>query len=341
MSLLDLHVTPGQQPLTSEPLEILEAGTGHGGLTLHLARAIHGANPPPGPQPWADLGERTEHLLQNPQKSISEADGSSSGVDVASDSSPELSVSSEPRLTEVKQKRHAIVHTVDVSALYSQHATTIVQGFRRGIYAKDVEFYVDDVSNWVNEQFRIRKHDQSEAPEKPFLMHAILDLPSSHDHISKIATALHTDGVLIIFNPSITQILECVKSKIEDEIPLWLDRVIELGAGMAGGREWDVRTVKPRALLKAEQARKEAQAAVNNPSTSLESAADEAQKDVSVQTVTRNKELAQAISRRDPGWEMICRPKAGERVVGGGFLGIWRKMGDHNHIEKDLQEPSR
>ena len=45
VSLLDLHVDllasqNGAQP----PAEILEAGTGHAGLTLHLARAIHAAN---------------------------------------------------------------------------------------------------------------------------------------------------------------------------------------------------------------------------------------------------------------------------------------------------------
>ena len=43
-SLLDIHASP----LTSYPgpplLEILEAGTGHGGLTLYLAKAIHAAN---------------------------------------------------------------------------------------------------------------------------------------------------------------------------------------------------------------------------------------------------------------------------------------------------------
>ena len=47
VSLLDIHVdtfSPG--PVKEAPLEILEAGTGHGGLTLHLSRAIHAANPP-------------------------------------------------------------------------------------------------------------------------------------------------------------------------------------------------------------------------------------------------------------------------------------------------------
>jgi hypothetical protein len=51
VSLLDIHVAPPtstNEPSSSQPpLEILESGTGHGSLTLHLARAIAAANPPP------------------------------------------------------------------------------------------------------------------------------------------------------------------------------------------------------------------------------------------------------------------------------------------------------
>jgi tRNA A58 N-methylase Trm61 len=51
LSLLDIHVAPptstNQPSRTQPPLEILESGTGHGSLTLHLSRAIAAANPPP------------------------------------------------------------------------------------------------------------------------------------------------------------------------------------------------------------------------------------------------------------------------------------------------------
>ena len=28
----------------------------------------------------------------------------------------------------------------------------------------------------------------------------------------------------------------------------------------------------------------------------------------------------------DNGWEMVCRPKVGIRISGGGFVGVWRRM---------------
>ncbi|KAL9053378.1 MAG: hypothetical protein Q9162_004819 [Coniocarpon cinnabarinum] len=42
VSLLDVH--PNALPRNERPIEILEAGTGHGSLTLHLAKALHAAN---------------------------------------------------------------------------------------------------------------------------------------------------------------------------------------------------------------------------------------------------------------------------------------------------------
>ncbi|KFX96568.1 hypothetical protein V490_03275, partial [Pseudogymnoascus sp. VKM F-3557] len=53
VSLLDLNPTVPDPSSSSPspPLEIFEAGTGHGALTLHLARAIHAANPAPPPLP--------------------------------------------------------------------------------------------------------------------------------------------------------------------------------------------------------------------------------------------------------------------------------------------------
>nr|BAJ98614.1 predicted protein [Hordeum vulgare subsp. vulgare] len=53
VSLLDIHATPfrseddAHETFSPPPLEILDSGTGHGSLTLHLARAIANANPPP------------------------------------------------------------------------------------------------------------------------------------------------------------------------------------------------------------------------------------------------------------------------------------------------------
>ncbi|MCJ1380382.1 hypothetical protein MMC17_003485 [Xylographa soralifera] len=321
VSLLDIHVVPYQSASNERPLEILEAGTGHGSLTLHLARAVSGANPAP-------LAESLEDS-EMPREGVFD-DGSPSGVvSKTNKPAPEVLVASETEGStalakqEWRASRRCVIHTVDISATYSQHAEGVVRGFRQGMYAANVDFHVANVSEWVDEQFKIRNVDNLEVLRNPFLSHAILDLPRSHDHIAQVAAALHTDGILIAFNPSLTQIIDCIKSIIAEEVPLWLDKVVELGAGMTGGREWDVRTVKPRALLKAERRHKEAELASGSVTDSLEARSKNVEK-----SRTLDEEQSQAISRSGTGWEMICRPKVGERVVGGGFLGVWRKMAD-------------
>ena len=58
ISMLDIHVAPPSstnEPSSSQPpLEILESGTGHGSLTMHLSRAIAAANPAPPSPPAGD-----------------------------------------------------------------------------------------------------------------------------------------------------------------------------------------------------------------------------------------------------------------------------------------------
>ena len=327
VSLLDLHIAPYQSASEERPLEILEAGTGHGSLTLHLARAVNGANPAPSVQSSEDFEILREKELDNDSSSGIESMPNEAAAKVlvtsGAEGSPELATE------EWRASRRAVIHTVDISATYSQHAEGVIRGFRQGIYAVNVDFHVANVSEWIDEQFEIRNADSMKVIRKPFLSHTILDLPGSHDHIAQVASALHTDGILIVFNPSLTQILDCVKSIIAEEIPLWLEKVVELGAGMTGGREWDVRTVKPRALLKAEKRREEAELASGSATVALGNRSN----DIEKSTILIEEQL-QATSRSGTGWEMICRPKVGERVVGGGFLGVWRKMADRGPINR-------
>lgn len=264
VNLLDLHPDSRQAEdgADFEPrLEILEAGTGHGSLTLHLSRAIHAAN----------------------------AGVPHSGGNV--------------------DARRAIVHTIDVNGKFSAHAKDVVEGFRHGLYAKNVDFHVGDVSDWVKEK-RVTR-----GPE-PFLSHAFLDLPSADTHLQTVADALRTDGTLIVFNPSITQINECAIKIKNEKIQLDLDRIVELGVnGGSGGREWDVRFVRPRASQKAEV---EAPISEDGNDTAVE--LDETSSPV---TPVTNAEVMD-----DRPWSMVCRPKVGERITGGGFLGVFRRRRD-------------
>ena len=261
VDLLDLHPdldSAGQNneegdSATATKLEILEAGTGHGSLTLHLSRAIHGFN-----------ARRVE--------------------------------------------RHAILHTIDVSPKFSTHARAVVEGFRRGIYARNVDFHIGDVSEKLLELQQGRQSAQ-------FLSHAFLDLPAAESHLTAVAAALRVDGTLIVFNPSITQINSCATRIKEQRAPLDLEKVVELGVnGGSGGREWDVRFVRPRSTLKTEP---EAESEEEN--------GQESSNDPEGRNDGAPSELRNSLLRDSEKWSMVCRPKVGDRITGGGFLGVWKK----------------
>jgi hypothetical protein len=292
VSLLDIHVdTPSAAPNKEPPFEILEAGTGHGALTLHLSRAIHAANPPIPRSPSYVTSE------EEPEDAVYLGES--------------LSDLQESGLVSWKQNRRAIIHTLDISAKHSKHAKKIVEGFRHGMYAGNVDFHVGDVSEWIAKQKASRK------TEEPFLSHVFLDLPNATSHLANVAPALHVNGLLAIFNPSITQIAECVETIREQRMPYLLDQVVELGAGTI--REWDVRAVKPRTPKKEVQ-----------PKQSSEPSSDESSESKLGQEA-RDDELAEDLSKQEEKWVMVCRPKAGQQVVGGGFLGLWRRMEKHDN----------
>lgn len=290
VSLLDIHATcriaEGQE---GPSLEILEAGTGHGALTLYLARAIHAANA----------------FVPSIQNSNDES---------VSDS--------------IRAARQAVVHTVDISPHYSEHAKKIVQGFRQGLYSNNVDFYAGGVSQWIDQQ--IQKRHLEDKDDKSFLSHAVIDMPDSHQHLAKVASVLHPQGNLILFNPSITQIIKAVDTIRRYEVPVYLDRVLELGPYMTGGKEWNVRAVKARASLQAEQERRSSR---RNESSAPEAAGTNSDIgtnegtniDGSQISATENSEEEEEVSEDEQGFQMICRPKAYARVVGGGFLGLWKK----------------
>lgn len=287
-------------------------------MTLHLARAIHAANPRP------SVGANRQGV---------HADGdavSSNGGDVSPPSlTPEVQEFSS-KLEGYKFRRKAIIHTLDISSPHSDHAKKIVASFRQGLYAGNVDFHVGDLSAWIQTQFAARAESQTDTEVKAFLSHVILDLPSTHRYIAQAASALHVDGCLLVFNPSITQITNCVEEIRSKKLPLILDRVVELGAAMTGGRRWDVRSVRPRALIKSEAEKEKDPAIANAVQTDLSEETITESQDSPVQigsdVMGRDEEQARMLDDQKTGREMICRPKVGEKVTGGGFLGVWKKM---------------
>jgi hypothetical protein len=293
--LFDIHVdTYSGAAADGPPLEILEAGTGHGALTLHLSRAIHAANPP-FPQAPSSLNQD-----QTPEDAIfqgeSAADLEELGIDAW------------------KASRRAIIHTLDVSGKHSRHARQIVKGFRHGMYARNIDFHIGDVSSWIASQKVLRQ------TEDPFLSHVFLDLPSADTHLANVAPALHVNGILGVFNPSVTQIGDCVETIRKLKLPYLLDQVIELGVGTI--RQWDVRAVTPRAP------QRKTESDVDAPKASAES--DSELSNVIEGQKARDEALVEEVEKQKRS-VMVCRPKVGETVVGGGFLGLWRRMEPSNH----------
>ncbi|RDW94188.1 tRNA (adenine-N(1)-)-methyltransferase [Aspergillus mulundensis] len=314
VQLLDLHVAQpaeGDSNNGPAPLQILESGTGHGALTLHLSRAIQAANALPPPIPKTSTIEYLEQPPEqpNPSKEAKPAP------------EPKRETSAEQEQTQAQEQeawntyratRKAIIHTVEVHSTFSKHAEKLVRGFRRGIYAGNIDFYVGRVETWVSEQTKTKS--------EPFLTHAILDMPSAHLRIPLVASVLKADGILAVFMPSVTQITECAMYIRKQGIPLELDKVIELGTGISGGRTWDVRFAVKKSKADPGWDNTNDQSASEGTveeSVAVESEGEEAAaKAAEAQTGAKPKE--------EP--VLVCRPLAGQMIGAGGFVGVWRKM---------------
>jgi tRNA (adenine57-N1/adenine58-N1)-methyltransferase len=291
VSLLDLHFdVPGAKDTTQDRLEIFEAGTGHGALTLHLARAIHGANTAaPGIPSEQDRFETID------EKKVYQA---------------------------WQKERRAVIQTLDCNISHSRHAQKVVRNFRHGIYYPHVEFHVGSIVEYLTS--RLATSDQ-----KPFLDHVILDLPNTQEYFEIVKKVLKPNGTLITFCPSITQINASVTLVKQKSMPLFLEKVIEVGAGIGvGGREWDVRPVKPRALMKSEAGAFAQAQAAEKIIRDAEGESQDSERDRDEKPAGELDELPnpQPADIEETGLEMVCRPKVGGRIAGGGFLGVWRKM---------------
>jgi tRNA (adenine57-N1/adenine58-N1)-methyltransferase catalytic subunit len=326
VSLLDIH--PRDDGVIDEPFEIFEAGTGHGALTLHLARAIHGLNPASPPLPptsSSDKFSKDELGLENQNSSPSDQvkppngeslkdepnlrNGDVHNHDQDPQSLNKLTTGSEHisaeevRFEAYLPTRRAVIHTLDISPAFSKYAQSIVRKFRRGVYYHNIDFHVGTIPEYLSSRLT--------STLEPFLEHTILDLPNPQEHLETVGQALKSNGSLIVFCPSITQIADCVKVIQEKRLPFHLESVLELGAGAGvGGREWDVRLVKPRTVLRAEAGATKAEEQ-SEAGSGLDSAS--------------NGKSPSNMSK-ESGWAMVCRPKVGSIVTGGGFLGLWRRM---------------
>ncbi|RVD87742.1 uncharacterized protein DFL_001954 [Arthrobotrys flagrans] len=283
---LDLHVSAEIDP-EDGPLEVLEAGTGHGSLTLHLARALYAGH----------LGK------ENPV---------------------------------------SILHSVEKDKKVHEAAMKLLKGFRRGIYdGPGVKFYNDDVEAWL--RARLPSPEASEVPaiesiseentaqetsltdkpatesaKRPLLSACVLDLPEIRPLLPLLQDNMHLGAILGYWAPSITQISAVVEHVKLNRLPFLVEKVLEFGNGVggAGARVWDVRPALVRSRVKANKSHRSA--------SSQRSAEDD-----ETETTANEDAVAKEDQTKKPTaeWEMVCRPKTGERTVGGGFYLIMRRIG--------------
>lgn len=224
VSLLDLHPTrPGEDDGgedDGDALEVFEAGTGMGSLTLHLARAVHAANAPVSPRLRRALCDATL-------------------------AAPLAAAEDQAALDAYRAARRAVVHSLDCNAAHLAAAHRLVRNFRRAQYLGAVDFHGGSVADFF----------AARPPGAPRLAAAVLDMAAAHEHAGPVAAALRPDGLLVVFQPSVSQVAEVQAWAARTAQPLRLERVIELPTTAttdgvhdgAGGRLWDVRVAAPRA----------------------------------------------------------------------------------------------
>ncbi|KAF0319514.1 tRNA-methyltransferase [Colletotrichum asianum] len=299
VSVLDLNLpSPGEDPDFDDgpPVEIFEAGTGMGALTLHLARAIHGANPPVPLKLREALCTAEYERNTLPRKPATDDDAPEYAH------LPHALKIADPELAEMHAKhaasRRAILHTLDINPTSSRMAHKLVRYFRRGLYLSDVDFHVSTIRSYLSSRL-------AEKGGEPFLAHVILDLPASQEHADVAVQALQPGGKMVVFYPSITQILEFEMWAKDTGQPLVLDRVLELHTSTSnsdsgfkdalGGRNWEVKAVGIRKFERAGE---------TGPASK--------------------------------GY--VCRPKVGTLVVGGGFLAVFSRITKKSSVEEVVKE---
>ncbi|ONH65110.1 hypothetical protein BON22_4950 [Cyberlindnera fabianii] len=187
--------------------------------------------------------------------------------------------------------RGAVLHSIDRNEAHSNVGRKTIRNFRRGIYTKDVEFHLaNSPEEWLESETAMqwKQKDPDHQKGEGFLSGAFLDLPDMVPNLSSLAKNLKQDAPLVIFCPSVNQIIDVIKSikQSHGEIKLSHIRTIQLVPGVGGGlQDWDTRY------------------------TTVRNTGEEA---------------------------VVCRPRVGTRLVGGGFVGLFKKLPNQAVIKTKL-----
>ncbi|KAH3685952.1 hypothetical protein WICPIJ_003074 [Wickerhamomyces pijperi] len=185
--------------------------------------------------------------------------------------------------------RGSVLHSIDNNPAHSKRGSTNLKEFRNGVYQDDVSFHVaDDLSSWFQSK-ECHNWKSLSQTEEEFLDGIFLDMPAIQDQLQTLTPHLKHDSPLVTFVPSVTQIIDILRTIQDLQLPLIHIGTYQLGSGTNGGglNEWDVKFTRVRKT--GEQG-------------------------------------------------VVCRPKVGVRVVGGGFVAVFRKLGQGMVMDIDGSE---
>lgn len=135
------------------------------------------------------------------------------------------------------------VYTLDNNARHVTAARDMIAGYRLGLLLPRIEFIEPhvDLETWLSTPDPRRN--------EPF-DGAVLDLPESHLHVAGVAAMLRRGAGLVVFSPSITQIVQLIEhvdmlNRTHESLRLLPIDCYELAESYM--RPWDVRTVQTRA----------------------------------------------------------------------------------------------
>ena len=196
------------------------------------------------------------------------------------------------------------------------------------MYVPHIDFHVTNIGDWIYSQLDTRHHNSSvfrkSANTEPFLSYVILDMPGCHFQIETVAPVMKDGALLVVFVPSVTQIGDCVRIMRDKGLKLQMEKVLELGEGVSNGRVWDVRLARKRSRPNDSSPIMRESQSVDETNTSGKGLGADAGE--ATGSDTDSLESAEVEASRGDDSVMVCRPKVGRMTIGGGFIGLWRKV---------------
>ena len=314
-------------------LEIFEAGTGHGSLTLHLARAIHAANPhpPKSPRQYNSFLEKRRAIVQTLDISPKHSDHAKKVVG--------------------NYRRGVYSHCVDfhVGTIPDYIDARLASSNGSPVFDHAILDLPDthDYLEIVGKSLKLGGTLITFNPSLSQIMRCVEDvrskkLPFVLDKVLEIGLAAGVGGrewdvrlvkqrvlkkkedAAVLYEGTRHLVLDS-SIKAESETAqfsdvAFKDNVAFVESGDIGESHVIEDTAVTKELLAVED-NAAVQGNLDEPAKTEEPVADLATET----TASMGREVEALTNDSEDGMSMICRPKVGVRIEGGGFIGVWKR----------------